>query len=309
MTADGGREDAPGAAGERVGKAAVAAIVGRPSSGKSTLLNRACGAKVSIVSPVPQTTRNRIRGIASRDAGQLVFIDTPGWHLSEQPLNKRLVDLVSRALADAELVLYVVDGTRAVGAEELSLLALIQKAAKPTVIALNKRDRRGAPWREVRRTITEALPQATVIETAALSGEGVESVVTRLLELAPQGDQLYPAEYYTDQDPEFRVAEIIREKAIAHTREELPHAIYVRLEDLEMRDEGAWMWVRGFILVERESQKGILVGKAGEVIRSIVEEAERELSEIFPYEVRLDLRVKVDRDWRHRESTLRRLIR
>ena len=119
---------------------------------------------------------------------------------------------------------------------------------------------------------------------------------------------MYPADYYTDQTPDFRIAEIIREKAIAHTRQEVPHALYVRMEDLEMRDDGATLWARGFILVERESQMGILVGKAGAMIRTIVQEAEAEAREIFPWDVKLDIRVKVDRDWRKRDPLLKKLI-
>jgi GTP-binding protein Era len=290
-------------------KSAVVGIVGRPSAGKSTLLNRLCGAKVSIVSPVPQTTRNRIRGIVTRPRGQLVFLDTPGFHLSERKLNRYLTDLVSVTLGDADIVLYLVDGTRSVGDEEQALLERVRSAAKPCVVAVNKSDRRGAAWSEVRAALAAALPAAPVHEVSARDGAGVEELAAALLELAPEGDQLYPDEYYTDQDPEFRIAEIVREKAIAHTREELPHAIYVRLEDLEMSGDGERLHARGFILVERESQKGILVGKAGDRIRAIVAEAEHELRALFPYPVDLDLRVKVDRDWRKRDPLLRKLIR
>lgn len=290
-------------------KSAVVAVVGRPSAGKSTFLNSACRAKVSIVSPIPQTTRNRIRGIVTRERGQLVFVDTPGWHISRQPLNKRFAALVSSAIAECDIGLYVVDGTRALGEEDHGILGLLRKSAKQVVVALNKSDRRGGAWDGIRRGLAEALPGKAIVETSALGGEGVEELIARLLDLAPEGEALYPPEYYTDQDAEFRIAEIVREKAIAHARNELPHALYVRLEDTEMRDEGAWLWVRGFILVERQSQRGMLVGKGGEIIRAIVQEAERELAELFPFSVSLDLRVKVDRDWRRKEATLRRLVR
>ena len=290
-------------------KSAVIGIVGRPSAGKSTLLNRLCGAKISIVSPVPQTTRNRVRGILTRSEGQLVFMDTPGFHLSEKKVNRYLTDLVSVTLRDSDIVLYLVDGTRAFGAEERALLEKLRSTAKPTIVAINKCDNRGSFWKEIRAAIVQALPETQLCEVSALEGDGVDDLAAALLAMAPEGDQLYPAEYYTDQDPEFRIAEIIREKAIAHTRAELPHALYVKLEDLEMRDEGAWLWVRGFILVERESQKGIVVGRAGEKIRAIVREAEKDLAGIFPYAVKLDLRVKVDHDWRKRDTLLKRMIR
>lgn len=146
-------------------------------------------------------------------------------------------------------------------------------------------------------------------EVSALEGEGVEALVSALLSMAPEGDQLYPEEFYTDQDPPFRIAEIIREQAIAYTRAELPHALYVRLEDLSMSGDGERLSVRGFILVERESQKGIVVGRGGDKIRAIVSAAENELRGIFPYPVDLDLRVKVDRDWRKRDPLLKKMIR
>ena len=290
-------------------KSALVGIVGRPSAGKSTLMNRLCGAKISIVSPVPQTTRNRVRGILNRPGGQLVFMDTPGFHLSDKKFNRYLTDLVSVTLGDSDIVLYLVDGTRPFGDEERALLEKLRSAAKPCIIAINKSDRKGSAWKEIRSAVTGALPGAAVHEVSALAGEGVEALASALFAMAPEGDQLYPEEFYTDQDPPFRIAEIIREKAIAYTRAELPHALYVRLEDLEMSESGDRLHVRGFILVERESQKGIVVGRAGDKIRAIVSEAEHELRGIFPYPVDLDLRVKVDPDWRKRDPLLKQMIR
>lgn len=290
-------------------KSAVVAIVGRPSSGKSTLLNALCGGKISIVSPVPQTTRNRVRGILTTDAGQIVFIDTPGFHLSEKKLNRYMTNLVSSTLAETDLSLYVVDGTRAFGGEERALLDALHRAARPVVACLNKADAAGSSWAAVRAEIETALPAVPLLDISALTGAGLDTLRERLFALSPEGDQLYPPDYYTDQTPDFRISEIVREKAMLQTREEVPHALYVRMEDLEMRDDGATLWARGFICVERESQKGILVGKAGDRIKAIVREAERELAEIFPYAVKLDVRVKVDHEWRKRDPLLRKMIR
>jgi GTPase len=290
-------------------KSAVVAVVGRPSSGKSTMVNALCGGKVSIVSPVPQTTRNKVRGVCTTPRGQMVFIDTPGYHLSEKKLNRYMRDLVSATLAEVDAVLYLVDGTRQTGEEERALLAVLQQAARPTVACMNKSDVAGASWPAVRGEIAAALPAATIMEASALTGAGLEALREALFALAPDGEQMYPPDYYTDQTPEFRIAEIVREKAMLCTREEVPHALYVRIEDLEMRRDGAELWARGFVCVERESQKGIVVGRAGERIKAIARDAEKELSEIFPYAVRLDLRVKVDRDWRKRDPLLRKMIR
>jgi len=290
-------------------KSSVIAVVGRPSAGKSTLVNSLCGGKVSIVSPVPQTTRNRVRGIVTSPEGQIVFIDTPGFHLSAKKINTYMAGLVSAALKEVDIVLAVVDGSRAAGEEEKSILTAVLRSGKPAVLCLNKKDHAGEGWAAAREAARLLLPGAPVFEVSALTQEGLDGLRSKLFELSPTGDQMYPSDYYTDQTPEFRVSEIVREKVMLETREEVPHAIYVRVEDLEMRDEGSTMWARGFICVERESQKGIIVGRGGEKIRGIVRQAEEELSQIFPWTVKLDMRVKVDREWRKRDPLLKKLIR
>jgi GTP-binding protein Era len=290
-------------------KSAIVALVGRPSSGKSTLLNRLCGGKVSIVSSVPQTTRNTIRGILTEERGQLVFVDTPGFHLSEKKLNRRLVSLVSSSIADSDSILYVVDGTRGFGEEETALLGLVGKASKTVAIALNKKDAGGEVWEDQRRRLESGLPAFPLFEISALTGEGVDGLLQAVFSAAPEGEMLYPDEFYTDQEPDFRISEIVREKAINLTSQEVPHSLYVKMEDLEFRDEGKTLWARGFIFVERESQKGILIGRAGEKIKRIVAEAESDLALIFPYRVRLDIRAKVSKDWRGNDALLRKLIR
>jgi GTP-binding protein Era len=290
-------------------KSAVVAVIGRPSSGKSTLVNALCGGKVSIVSPVPQTTRNRVRGILTTDRGQIVFIDTPGFHLSQKKFNTYMTDLVSSTVAEVDVVLYVVDGTRAAGDEEGALQRSLRSSSRPLVVCVNKLDARGPDWGAAVAAVASALPPCVPLEISALTGTGLDALREALYGLAPEGDQMYPPDYYTDQTPEFRISEIVREQATLQTREEIPHSIYVRIEDLEMQDEGETLWARGFICVERESQKGIVVGRGGEKIRAIVNEAERVLNELFPYRVRLDMRVKVDRDWRKRDPLLRKMIR
>ena len=288
-------------------KSAIIAVVGRPSSGKSTLVNALCGGKVSIVSPVPQTTRNRVRGILNAAEGQMVFIDTPGFHLSEKKLNRYMTDIVTSTLSEVEVVLYVIDGTRPAGEEERALQAALRAAARPMVMCVNKSD--SAEWSPDLKALSEYFPGTEPLKVSALKGAGLDELKVALFSLCPEGEQMYPEDYYTDQTPEFRVAEIVREKAMLQTRDEVPHSIYVRMEDLEMHDDGATLWARGFICVERESQQGILVGRGGERIKAIVRDAQRELSEIFPWDVKLDIRVKVDRDWRKRDPLLKKLIR
>jgi GTP-binding protein Era len=294
-------------------KSAFVAIVGRPSVGKSTLLNSLCGHKVAIVSDIPQTTRNRVRGIVTRPEGQLVFIDTPGFHQSKRRFNRQMRGLIQETIRDSELVLYVADGARHPGNEEEMLLRTVAAEKEiPTVVALNKMDLQATrAATEVDQLVRRMLPGAPVVPISAKGNGGLEQLLSELFALAPDGDDLYPDEYYTDQPPEFRVSELIREKAIAGLKQELPHSLYVEVADLEVRDTGGdedVMMVRAFILVERESQKGIVVGKAGSRIKQIRQGATREIEALFPYRVELDLRVKVDPNWRDNELVLRRLV-
>jgi GTP-binding protein Era len=292
-------------------KSAFVAVIGRPSAGKSTLLNALCGGKVAITSPVPQTTRNAIRGIVNRPAGQLVFIDTPGRHVSEKKLNKKLMDVSVKALDVAELVLYVVDAVREPGEEEKAIAALLASRATRLVVAVNKTDASGADVARARKFVAEAIPNVPaerVLEISALAKTGLDPLLEALYVLAPEGDAMYPEDYYTDQEVDFRIAELIREKAMNRLSEELPHAIYVEVADTEFRENGARLWVRAFIIVERESQKGIVVGKGGAMIKAIRQAAQKDMDRIFDWKTELDLRVKVAKDWRQSDHTLRRLI-
>ena len=283
-------------------KAAFVALCGRPSVGKSTLVNLICGAKVAIVSPVPQTTRNAIRGILTRPEGQLVFVDTPGRHVSEKKPNKKLMDVADRALDDSELVLYVFDAARAPGPEEEEVAKRLESFQDRTVAAINKTDAAGANPQRAMDFLEEFLPDippSRCFEISCYKKEGIEPLLNCLFEMAPIEQAPYPEEYYTDQDMPFRISEIIREKAIVRLKEELPHSINVECADLELRtdpDSGKQrLWVRAFILVERESQKGIVIGKGGEKIKAIGQAARKELNSIFDWRVELDLRVKTSR--------------
>jgi GTP-binding protein Era len=284
--------------------------------GKSTLVNLLCGAKVAIVSAVPQTTRNAVRGILTRPEGQLVFVDTPGRHMSEKKFNKKLMDVSDRALDDSELVLYVLDASRTPGPEEEAVAERLKCFQDRIVAAINKTDSAAADPEKIlvflERTLPD-LPSSNRFEISCLKKEGIEPLLDCLFEMAADGDVLYPEEYYTDQDVSFRVSEIIREKAISRLKEELPHSIYVEVADLELRDgdsesENKRLWVRAFIITERESQKGMIVGKGGEMIKAIGQASRRELNAIFDWKVDLDLRVKTGKDWRHNDKVLKKII-
>lgn len=288
-------------------KSAFAAIVGRPSSGKSTLLNALCGAKVSIVSPVPQTTRNTVRGIVNRDEGQIVFLDTPGFHISDKKLNKKLKELVLRALGDADVAVYLIDATREPGAEEESLAGALANLTIPLVAAINKIDHPEASPARAAEFLASRLPKVPVLEISAREKRGLDELIAFLLGNAAEGPAWYPAEYYTDQEPVFRIAEIIREKAINHTREELPHALFIEYQDSRRLGDGS-LEASFDIVVERDSQKGIIIGKGGSMIKTIREEAEADLADIFDYPVRLRLQVTVDSSWKHDDKRLDSLI-
>ncbi len=268
-----------------------------------------CGEKVAIVSKVPQTTRNAIRGIVNREEGQLIFVDTPGRHSSEKKMNKKLMDVSARALTESELVLYVLDAVRAPGAEEEEIAALLAPLAEKTIIAVNKMDANGADFNRAKEFITVRMPSIAserIFAVSAETGSGIDELLCALFALAPEGQPLYGDEYYTDQDTGFRIAEIIREQAINRLRQELPHSLYVDIADMEFKDEK--LWVRAFIIVERESQKGMVVGKGGEMIKAIRLASLKELKKIFDWKIDLDLRVKTGKDWRHNDHTLRKII-
>lgn len=293
-------------------------VLGRPSAGKSSLINAICGHHISIVSPVPQTTRNVIRGVYTEERGQIVFLDTPGVHRSDRKMNRRLRDVALEHIPDAEALVYLIDAARPTGDEERDIAATVAEADLPVVVGITKCDRTEATPDRVRAFLAETgitAPESPVevVELAGLPEEmagtrrGITSFLDALFRILPQGHPWYPAEFYTDQDPRFRIAEILREEAIRRTRQEVPHAIYVEVVDIEERDDA--IWTRAFILVERESQQGIVVGKRGATITAIRTAAEAALAEIFPKRVRLSVQVKVRPKWRSDEAVLKRLIR
>lgn len=291
-------------------KSCFVAIVGRPSAGKSTLLNTICDEKVSITSPIPQTTRNKIRGIYNSERGQLVFIDTPGYHNSDKKFNNFLKDIVFSALEDAEIILYVVDSTRPPGREESEIISLLQKENKPMALALNKVDAENSIAEDLTGILKLNCGIDKLYMTSAVTKDGLPELLEALYDLAPEGENMYPEDYYTDQTPEFRIAEIIRETALQYAEKELPHALFVEISDMEWKgEEKKELWVRAFLNVERESQKGIMIGKGADKIRRIRHQSLKKLKKIFDYHIRLDLRVKVSPKWRHKDGLLKDMLK
>ncbi len=294
--------------------------MGRPSTGKSTLVNALCGAKVSIVSNVPQTTRNAIRGIVNDARGQIVFVDTPGFHHSRKKINLRFRTIVQEHVRETDAALYLIDATRPPGAEEGEIASILTQADVPVVTAATKLDAPEADRARVASFLADrgfVAPLALSNVHGALDGttsaRGVTELLNSLFAHMPEHPPLYPPEFYTDQEPAFRISEVLREAVIANTAQEIPHAVFVEVADLEaggFDDEGQplRLWARCFIYVERESQKGIVVGKGGANIKRIRERTTRAIKEIFPYPVELKLQVKVRPKWRQNDQVISSIV-
>ncbi|WP_294427539.1 GTPase Era [uncultured Treponema sp.] len=292
-------------------KTALVTIIGRPSAGKSTFLNTAAGEPVSIVSAVPQTTRNAIRGIVNTSFGQLVFVDTPGYHDSEKKMNLRMRQIVADQLNDSDLILYIIDATRSCAEEERLITQLLESHQDKIVIALNKIDAPVTKLEHVQKFIKAHLPNVgenRILQISAKNDVGINEVLKALYDMAEEGPHLYSEEFYTDQEIDFRIAEVIREQAINRLDEEVPHAVYVQIADLERRGPSK-MWCRAFLCVEKESQKGIVIGKGAQMIKTIRLESINALKEIFDFKIDLDLQVRVDKNWRQRDATLNKLLK
>lgn len=292
-------------------KTAVVAIIGRPSAGKSTFLNTACQENVSIVSPIPQTTRNAIKGIVNTSYGQLIFIDTPGYHDSEKKLNLRLRSVTETQLEDIDCVLYIIDSTRDPGEEEVHTAELLKNLQAKTVVAINKTDLSASKTGPVRNFISQQLkeiPANRIFEMSAEKDIGINEVLKGLYDISPEGAPIYDEELATDQDLTFRICEVIRGEAINRLEQEIPHAVYVEVADVEHRNDGKKLWIRAFLCVERDSQKGIVIGKGAAKIKEIRMAAIRKLSEIYIQKIDLDLQVKVDKNWRQKDFTINKLI-
>lgn len=292
-------------------KCASVAVIGRPSVGKSTLVNTICEMKVSITAASPQTTRNKIRGIYTDQRGQLIFTDTPGYHLDGREMNRRMQELTLSSLEECDSVLYLVDATRPAGREEEAIASFLAKVKVPIVAVLNKADLLSIRQvGEAMRWINDRLPEAEVLSASALKDEGVDEILIALFNVAPHGELMYDESSYTDQELEFRISEIIREKTIQSLSDELPHVVYVDVADIEYDADAASVWVRAFIIVEREGQKGIIVGKGGENIKRVRKESFKEIRRIFPgSSLTLDLRVKAQDKWRSNSTVLDRIFR
>jgi GTPase len=283
------------------------ALAGRPNAGKSTLVNRIVGGKVAIVSDKPQTTRREIRGIATGPEWQLVLVDLPGVQRPRDALTERMQRSVERVLADADAVLFVLNGEQTIGPGDRFIAEAIKSAGVPAVTALNKVDRLDKPRTVAALAAAAGLDvQGDIYPVSARTGGGVGPLVEGVAALVPEGPFLYPPEDKSDQSEEVRLAELVREQVLLRTREELPHAVEVEIDELEEREDGLLV-VRARVWAETESQKGILVGAGGRMVKAIGMAARREIEATLGRRVHLDLRVRVRKGWRRDEGLLDRL--
>jgi GTPase len=269
-------------------------LVGRPNVGKSTLLNQILGEKVAIVSDKPQTTRHRIMGVFNRPGAQLVFVDTPGLHKPRTPLGERLNETASATIGDVDVVVFVLDATQPFGRGDQWVADRLPDKA---VVVVNKLDKAGRDQVMLQLARAGELDLSAYFPVSARTGEGVAALVDHLVERMPEGPRYFPEGMVTDADEAFRVAELVREQLLAVAREELPHSIATRVTEWE------WPYIRCEILVERPSQKIIVVGKGGETLKKVGTAVRQQL----PEGAYLDLHVTVDRNWQRRPRSLDRL--
>jgi GTPase len=282
------------------------AIVGRPNAGKSTLVNTLVGRKVAIVSSKPQTTRNRIQGIVNRDDAQIVLIDTPGIHQPQNVLSRQMMDEAQHALEGVDVLSLIVDASADFGKGDQFSLEWVKRFHGPTFLLLNKVDR-------VRKHLLLPLIEkyaalfefAEVFPVSALTGEGCLALVDAWLARLPESPPYFPPEQFTDQPERFLAAELVREKAILATREEVPHAVAVLVDSFEEKKD--LVKIRATLYVEREGQKGILIGKRGETMKKIGTQARKDIEAILGTHIFLELFVKVQPNWRQNAVLVRQL--
>ncbi len=287
-------------------KSGFISIIGRPNVGKSTFLNRVIGQKIAIMSDKPQTTRNKVQGVLTTDDAQLIFIDTPGIHKPKHKLGDFMMKVAQNTLKEVDLVLFMVNAEEGFGRGEEFILEKFHAVKTPIFLVINKIDQihpdRLLPIIESYR---EKYPFAEIFPISALEGNNVQQLLEKIKTYLPEGPQFYPADQVTDHPERFIVSELIREKALHLTREEVPHSLAVVIDKMERRENKNMIHVMATIVVERDSQKGIIIGKQGSMLKEIGKRARVDIENLLGSKVFLELWVKVQRDWRNKMSQLR----
>jgi GTP-binding protein Era len=287
-------------------KSGFISIIGRPNVGKSTFLNRVIGQKIAIMSDKPQTTRNKVQGVLTTNDAQLVFIDTPGIHKPKHKLGDFMMKVAQNTLKEVDIVLFMVNAEEGFGRGEEFILDKFQTLKTPVFLVINKIDLvHPDQLMEIIVSYKEKYPFAEIIPISALEGNNLEVLLEVIKKYIPEGPQYYPADQVTDHPERFIVSELIREKALHLTREEIPHSLAVVIEKMERLEDKDVVHVMATIIVERDSQKGIIIGKQGSMLKEIGKRARQDIENLLGTKVFLELWVKVQKDWRNKMSQLR----
>ncbi|WP_068502059.1 GTPase Era [Paenibacillus kribbensis] len=288
-------------------KSGFVAIVGRPNVGKSTLMNHVIGQKIAIMSDKPQTTRNKIHGVYTTEDTQIVFLDTPGIHKRQSKLGDYMNQTAFNALGEVEAVLFLIDAAEGLGGGDRFIAEQLKQVKTPVILVLNKIDRIEPeallPLIEQYRKLYDF---AEIVPISAKMGNNVDRLLEQLQKYLPEGPQYYPDDQITDHPEQFVIAELVREKILHMTREEVPHSIAVMIEDMKVQDNGV-VHIMAVIFVERDSQKGIIIGKQGAMLKEVGKQARQDIQNLLGSKIFLELWVKVKKDWRNQERVLRDL--
>ncbi|EIJ78913.1 GTPase Era [Bacillus methanolicus PB1] len=287
-------------------KSGFISIIGRPNVGKSTFLNRVIGQKIAIMSNKPQTTRNKIQGVLTLHDSQLIFIDTPGIHKPKHKLGDFMIKVAINALKEVDLVLFMVNAEEGFGKGEEFIIEKFQQIKTPVFLVINKIDNiHPDELLPIIESYKEKYTFSEIIPISALQGNNIDTLLEIIKKYLPEGPQYYPADQVTDHPERFIVSELIREKALHLTREEVPHSLAVVIDKMERREGSNVIHVMASVIVERDSQKGIIIGKQGKMLKEIGQRARVDIENLLGSKVFLELWVKVQKDWRNKISQLR----
>ncbi len=281
-------------------------IIGRPNVGKSTFLNYVIGQKIAIMSNKPQTTRNKIQGVYTSEHSQIIFIDTPGIHKPKHKLGDFMMKVAQNTLKEVDVILFMVNVTEKFGSGEKFILEKLQNVEAPVFLVLNKIDQTAKE--EILQVIAQYKDRysfAEIVPISALTGKNIDTLLKQIEKYMPEGPMYYPSDQVTDHPERFIVSELIREKVLHLTREEIPHSIAVMVEKISTENEGRSVHIHATIIVERDSQKGIVIGKQGKMLKEVGTRARKDIENLFGSKVFLELWVRVEKNWRDKASYLR----
>ncbi|CAN7317667.1 GTPase Era [Rossellomorea sp. LjRoot5] len=287
-------------------KSGFISIIGRPNVGKSTFLNRVIGQKIAIMSDKPQTTRNKVQGVYTTDDAQMIFIDTPGIHKPKHKLGDFMMKIAQNTLKEVDVILFMVNVEEGLGKGDHFIIEKLKGVKTPVYLILNKIDQiHPDALLPMIKQYNDLFPFAATVPISALEGNNVDQLLHLLKDQLPEGPQFYPADQITDHPERFIVSELIREKVLHLTREEIPHSIAVVIDKMERKEEKDLIDVIATIIVERDSQKGIVIGKQGSMLKEVGKRSRLDIENLLGSKVYLEIWVKVQKDWRNRSANLR----